>query len=354
MIPVVSDKYKYVFFYNPKSACSVARKLFLDLHRDELDSTQLTLLDDLKEKNQDQWHSLNQLFPYVEGRNYDDYFKFTLVRHPAMRAVSAYLNRVVLKQTDQPKIAERLSHYCGVNGRDIEINFSFHQFMVYLCNTPFEQIDNAHFAPQSHLKGPLAGANIETPFHPSKAKGLIAFLKRRIGRSDSAHIKLDDVCKVETLNDDFLRVYGVIFKDQPKKLRDVEEALSVLPIHNATFSSSDVLHGAEDESADVLRARGQMPAYQSFMTEQTLGAMAEVFKEDFLLFGYSVCPGQDTHDFEKSKHERIRTYVPEDFDWRHYIDANPDLPVSGINNKADAINHWIHHGRFEGREYCSR
>lgn len=354
MTPVVSDKYRYVFFYNPKSACSVARKLFLDLHRDELDAEQLAFLDDLKEKNQDQWHSLNQLFPYVEGRNYDGYFKFTLVRHPVMRAVSAYLNRVVLKQTDQPRIADSLKrHYLGLaSGDDVQINFSFNQFLTYLKSASLEQIDNAHFAPQSYIKGPLVDAKIETPFYPLRGK-FAAAIGRWFGRSNGATVKLDDVCKVENLSEDLLRVYRLIFKDDPLKLREVEEALDVLPIHNATFSSDDVMYGAEDESADVLKSRGQMPAYQSFLTEQTLSLMADIFNRDFRLFDYSVNPGNDTQEFERRKHERIRAHVPEDFDWRHYIHVNPDLPASGISNKADALNHWIHHGRFEGREYRS-
>ena len=37
------------------------------------------------------------------------------------------------------------------------------------------------------------------------------------------------------------------------------------------------------------------------------------------------------------------------FDWKFYLSYYPDLMENGINNKEKAINHWINHGRNEGR-----
>ena len=76
-----------------------------------------------------------------------------------------------------------------------------------------------------------------------------------------------------------------------------------------------------------------------------------LFLEDFRLFDYSVDPAGDVVGFEKIKHQAVRDSVPEDFDWRAYVSLNPDLSINGVDNKADAISHWIHHGRFEERRY---
>jgi len=49
---------------------------------------------------------------------------------------------------------------------------------------------------------------------------------------------------------------------------------------------------------------------------------------------------------EKSKNNNI-----EDFDWNYYIINNSDLIENGINNKNNAINHWLNYGINEDRKY---
>jgi hypothetical protein len=39
----------------------------------------------------------------------------------------------------------------------------------------------------------------------------------------------------------------------------------------------------------------------------------------------------------------------QNFNWKQYINNYPDLEQSGINTKKEAWNHWIHHGKDEGR-----
>lgn len=41
----------------------------------------------------------------------------------------------------------------------------------------------------------------------------------------------------------------------------------------------------------------------------------------------------------------------EDFDWNYYIYNNSDLIKNGINNKNNAINHWLNYGINEDRKY---
>ena len=41
--------------------------------------------------------------------------------------------------------------------------------------------------------------------------------------------------------------------------------------------------------------------------------------------------------------------LPNNFDWEYYIENNPDLASAGINNKQDAILHYILYGQYEKR-----
>jgi len=40
------------------------------------------------------------------------------------------------------------------------------------------------------------------------------------------------------------------------------------------------------------------------------------------------------------------------FNWRFYIENNPDLPKAGINTEAKAVRHWTRFGKMEGRVCC--
>lgn len=359
MIPIVSKQFRYIFFYNPKSACSVARKLFLELHREELNHEQTQSLRQLREAHQDEWHNVSSLFPYDESLNasldYKGYSKLTLVRHPATRIISAYLNRVVLNQTDQDDIKAVLK-YKGHNNQE---RFAFADFLDYLSfqlsgegsqNGGLKKLENRHFLPQSSLHGPLQDHQLCSPFHrklaPSKAK-----VKQLFGQSTPPVLKLNHIAKIENLNADLISAYNVIFNNDPKKLANVEKTLNQLPIHNATFVSDDIDEEAVVLSADQLRQRGKMPNYDSFLNADIINRIYQLYAEDFLLFNYNKVPNQQSRQFEKQKNKQINDMVPNDFDWQFYVNANADLLHGGINNKALAINHWIHHGRFEKRQY---
>jgi hypothetical protein len=41
--------------------------------------------------------------------------------------------------------------------------------------------------------------------------------------------------------------------------------------------------------------------------------------------------------------------LPNNFNWEHYIENNPDLASVGINNKKDAIAHYLMYGQYEKR-----
>ncbi len=347
MVPLVSNKYRYIFFYNPKSACSVARKLFLDLHRDELNDQQRSVLRDLKNANQDEWHAINQLFPIERDKDYSQYTKFTLVRHPLTRFVSAYLNRVVMQQMDLAPITKLLTNKYGNNE---ELTYSFNQFMDYFESADITTIEDTHFQPQAKLHGILSEHEIYSPFHNTE-KWYQRFRECLLNKNREPILKLDHVCKIETLTEDFKNVYEGIFSDHADKLAVVNQSLAVLPFHNVTFTSNKVDEYACDRSASELRSQSKMPNYASFLTPPVVEILVKKYHKDFQLFNYSQDTEASVLRFEKLKNQRINDVVPKDFDWRHYLSENADLGANGIETQSSAISHWIHHGRFEQRSY---
>lgn len=347
MVPLVSNKYRYIFFYNPKSACSVARKLFLDLHRDELSDQQRAVLSELRNANQDEWHAVNQLFPIERDKDYSSYTKFTLVRHPLTRFVSAYLNRVVMQQMDLTPITEALTNKYG---SDFELTYSFNQFMDYFDSVDIKTIEDTHFQTQSKLSGLMSEYEIETPFH-NRDRWYQRFIKLLKNTNEKSKLRLDYVCKIETLSEDLVEIYTSIFSNHPEKLESTQQIIANLPLHNVTFTSEDINLEAGDCSAQKLRSYGEMPSYLSFLTPAAIKTLINKYQQDFRLFNYSTELEASVLLFEKLKNQRINDVVPKGFDWQHYLSENADLGANGINTQSAAISHWIHHGRFEQRTY---
>ena len=43
--------------------------------------------------------------------------------------------------------------------------------------------------------------------------------------------------------------------------------------------------------------------------------------------------------------------LPDDFNWKSYVNKYTDLQKAKINTKEKAEHHWLHNGRYEGRKY---
>jgi len=46
-------------------------------------------------------------------------------------------------------------------------------------------------------------------------------------------------------------------------------------------------------------------------------------------------------------------HLPEDFNWKQYVENYTDLQKAGIDSREKAVNHWLEYGRGEGRTYKS-
>ena len=57
------------------------------------------------------------------------------------------------------------------------------------------------------------------------------------------------------------------------------------------------------------------------------------------------------HFYKNEQKDKIYMLLPDDFDYKSYLNINDDLPYAGINTEDLAINHYITYGKNEGRKY---
>jgi hypothetical protein len=61
-----------------------------------------------------------------------------------------------------------------------------------------------------------------------------------------------------------------------------------------------------------------------------------------------------THFYKNEQKDKIYMELPHDFDYKSYLDINDDLPFAGINTEELAINHYVTYGKNEGRKYINK
>lgn len=347
MIPIVNDKYRYIFFYNPKSACSVARKLFLDLHKDELTEQHHALIAELNATgNNDDWSIVHKLFPFDIKKDYQDYYKVTLVRHPLTRFVSGYLNRIVMFQTGRDDLKQFVEQKYG---KAANVDYSFQQFFEYIIHTPWHDIDDTHYRPQALLTAGLlkSGFDPKVATHVRSNKKFTWPLRQQ--KDDT--LIIDAICKMESLAEDLSLAFSTIFANHDAKLGLLSHLISSLKMMNVTLSDEEEVKDARLLSAKALQELPAMPSYDSFLDDDIIDSLYKKYRGDYQLFDYSKTINANVDKFENDKNAHFKNLIPEDFDWQVYLLQNPDLGVNGIASQAKAINHWIHHGRLENRRY---
>jgi len=323
VIPVVNERYKYIFLYSAKSACTSLRSLYIGLHRDEFDQAQRERLDG--------YHNLNEAQPLKPGRDYSGYFTYLISRNPYARAVSAFLDQYVYLLNDG--VAEMFKRFPpkeSVN-QESEVIESFLEFLEYLLTVPDGQRDS-HFQTQTYF---AFADDVVWPNQGSK-------IKRLIQPKAAGAMVVDYTGDVSDFKSHLTLVFEQIFKGDPGKLDSARKKLDQLKKSNSSF------YGEQDFENAALMSKAQLdglvfaPKPQDFYTDVRVRRLVEeIYKLDFQRLGYKL--GEIP---QKRSSSEIKL-VPTDFDWQMYLRLNPDLPRDEIYNERSVVRHYLEFGRFE-------
>ena len=137
----VSDKTKTIYFGIPKTGCSSIRRSLQFLEVNAEKELLPEIVHDKKSSPLSGLYTHNQSAESLLCSN--DYFKFTFVRNPFTRILSAYLDKFVHNKWERNK---RLSDL----GYNISNKFTFTQFLNYVNDQQRELLD-IHWIPQCYL-----------------------------------------------------------------------------------------------------------------------------------------------------------------------------------------------------------
>ncbi len=182
----------------------------------------------------------------------EDYFKFVFIRNPFARLVSAYLGKIVLKESNFQNITmnsnglREIEHIQKQKGRPInhEKGVTFREFVEYLTEVDPLEMD-PHWRPQSL-------------YWQDKIFGELHF---------------DFVGRIENMIDDFALISKRLKIDIP------------LSKSNCIHYDKVQVKCVADCSASELRQMGQFPVYQDFYTTELVQQVKQIYQKDIELYG---------------------------------------------------------------------
>lgn len=228
-----SDKYNYIIKWNAKSGCTLFRRLFLHLHKNELNK-----------KITNKWHQLSDDFPCINGMN-----KYTihLVRNPYKRVVSMFTNK-----------------YCGgtcasVLARKINLDKNtFYNFVKYLHKSSNNnKWCDCHILPQSQS-------------YDSK----------------------DIIIKLENFDNDIKKVYST--NNLQNLIPEIENFLQNMYNNNNNIDNPQNITKKNYDNYEFIGLKefdinycGAWSDYKYFYNDEIANLVYETYKTDFDLYGYS-------------------------------------------------------------------
>ncbi|GHA07067.1 hypothetical protein GCM10008090_15990 [Arenicella chitinivorans] len=315
MIPVVNDKYKYILLYSAKSGCTSLRMLYLDVHHDELSEAQRAQLDD--------YHNLHEVQPYVDGKDYSEYFTYTITRNPYLRIVSAYLDQYVYAKNSG--MQRMLGEFPPASG----LPDNFIEFLEYLSTVPEGHRDE-HVQSQSHFG--FAGTIVTTKNRRYKW----------LGQKPDYAFGVQYYGDIGDFKKHTKRVFKRVFKRDKAKLAEALAHLENSVKHNSSF------YGEEDYADAALLSVAELgelvfaPKPQDFYRNTRARELVQqIYAQDFKLFGY------DPEAVPNRSASREIAAIPDDLDWQMYRRLNPDLTPDVFYNERLVMRHYLEFGRLE-------
>lgn len=230
-----STKLNYIVCYSAKSGCSTVRKIFLDLH-----------INELEKMPSDGIHNLPQYFPLSPSCNKSSIPCIIVVRNPFSRVVSMFLDKYINNGTIMQK---------AIN-LGIEItNNSFTFFLYILLELKKANLLNSlddHIYEQTHS----------------------------VKSIDNMHI-----VKLENFNEDFLNAYISIF---PNNYDNILTKLNILLLNNPKYNRTNYnLNLKENVYHKEFLKKENIPSYEYFYNNICKNLVLEIYNKDFEMFGYS-------------------------------------------------------------------
>ncbi|QFU74715.1 hypothetical protein EY643_03050 [Halioglobus maricola] len=261
MIPLASAEYRYTYYFNPKSASSTYRSLFVELHRGELPGEVNGAVD---------IHNAFQHFhPMAIGRSCNS-FSYTIVRHPFPRMVSAYLDKCVEINAPVEQRFRKQDHMqwifkpvFGFLGRapNFDQGFSFIEFLRYLEQALRQRRPlDIHFEPQWNAK-----------------------------------FALDAYYRIEDPIEDLLAIYRTIFEESFDQL-DLERRIRETANNklNRSFGeqlqpiyAGESLAGMNFAGLNSLMQQGLRFTYENFMTDESKSLISAIYAQELKAYDYS-------------------------------------------------------------------
>lgn len=310
MQAVVNHRYKYIMLYSAKAGCTSMRTLYLEVHKHELSATQLEQLDS--------YHNLNELLPYQEEVDYDDYYKFCISRNPYARVVSAFLDQYAYAQNQG--VLDMLAKVPPLGDKPK----SFIAFLQYVQSVPDADRDS-HFQTQSYF------------FAAKKPR-----IKKFFQRASTDFLTIDDAGDISGFDAHLTKVYRKVFRYNQGMLKRALGKLSAVEKLNPSFYCKETVDQAAKLNLQELDELVFAPKPQDFfLSELAQQLVQEIYAEDFSLFGYDI--NKIPHKSASSELDEI----PADFDWETYLLLGPDLVLDGIVNQRKVMRHYLEFGRFE-------
>lgn len=315
MIPVVNHQYRYLLFYSAKVACTHLRELYLALHSDEMTVAERAQLDE--------YHNLNEVFPIDWNRDYSEYERFVITRNPYPRIVSAFLDQYVYQRGEAVQAM--------LNGYEPT---SFIDFLRALRAIPDEQRD-AHFQTQSFL----------TPTLQLVTRRTLRY--RLLGRRKAHEFPIDHCYDVSRMKSGLSTVYRTIFANAPEQLTAFMRLQdNAKGKRNSLLYSSENIADAAELSVEVLDEMMFAPKPEAFLRRDEVRALVfEIYEHDFKHFGYP------KNRIPITKHLATPAHIPPGFDWKLYLEFNPDVANSPfVRNRRSALRHYLEFSPYDDYE----
>lgn len=287
------------------------RKLFLSLHREELDDKQSSELRDFHD-----YHNLSLIFPYEKDRDYSDYYTFYLSRNPYGRIISAFFDQYVYRKNSG------VEDMFSLLPPKKDIPNTFVEFLEYLKTVPDEYRDS-HFKTQTY-----------TGDFVTKKPSIF----NRVDIIKSLDC-VDDLSNFKTI---LTKAYSIIFKDDEPMYQRAMTEINNAPKANSLLYCDYARDNLENVSLTELNSKPYAPLPQYFFqSERAKKLVLDVYGDDFKRFNYA----KDDVPNKRVSPELVN--IPNDFDWRVYLQLNPDLTSSKITTASEVMNHYLNYGRHE-------